>query len=353
MRITLEEFKEIRKNLRNISDLSRLNYPRGALFTILNQKKVDHVKYDYGIAIKKLDELAGYWEKNKKFPGWLRLTPMMRIRLLLRSLNFSKKEIKKYLSDPEEIEDDSLREIVWKATFTDFIYSPIAVKHQFARGRLGENIIERWLIEKNIKFKTENDLKKECTKTPDFFFPEPLMIDGEEVNWIESKALFGDPKTHWIYWKKQFSQYLELFGNGFAIYWFGKVIGLDDRVRIWNESYFHSPMRSALLDMKIFTAGSRIYKGEKLEKIVNDLSISTIADLGADISDISFDSVRQINLDFDRVYSREFVDAVCKLIDQYSYGRILILGRERDWRKCKRRHLSWILKNMGFSVVHL
>jgi len=43
----LEEFVEIRRNLRSFSDFKRYSYPRGSLFGILSQKKVDFVKRTY------------------------------------------------------------------------------------------------------------------------------------------------------------------------------------------------------------------------------------------------------------------------------------------------------------------
>ncbi|RLI75322.1 hypothetical protein DRO97_03600, partial [Archaeoglobales archaeon] len=208
MRIGIEEYKEIRRDLRDLRDLNRFGYPRGMLFTILTQKKVDFIKKEYPNVIKRLDELAEYWNKNKKLPKWIRLTPVMKARILMKSLGFTKSEILKAIKNPENVEDEDLRKLIERAMLTDYIYSPLAVKHQFARGGLGENIIRRWLEEKGIEFKDERDMKKESKKTPDFYFEEPIEINGKTISWIESKALFGDVKTHWIYSRKQYSQYL-------------------------------------------------------------------------------------------------------------------------------------------------
>jgi len=41
--------------------------------------------------------------------------------------------------------------------------------------------------------------QKRQAKTPDARLLVPLTIYGRRVNWIESKAAFGDPRTHQQY----------------------------------------------------------------------------------------------------------------------------------------------------------
>jgi len=354
----ISEFQTLRRNLRNLSDLGKFPYHRGTLFTILSQKKVDSVKRKYPKVAERLDELADYWRSNKKMPLWLNLTPIMRVRLLLKALGYSKSEITKSLNDPEYVEDEKLEEAIWRAIYVDYVYSPLAVKHQFARGKLGEEIIRRWLERRGVEHKDERDMRKESEKTPDFFLPDPIEIDGREINWIESKALFGDPKTHSFYSKKQYSQYLELFGEGVVVYWFGYVRDLDDNVM--DGSFFSSPLRNALLDMRIYTKGIGRHPRDDLEKLIKNLAISTVVDLRSD-NDLEIEHAEYVHIpeleereDFgEYMRTKEFVEGMSKLIDLYSKGRILLVCKERNWKKCHRRHISWVLRNLGFDVVHI
>lgn len=68
----------------------------------------------------------------------------------------------------------------------------------------------------------ENDLRRMgFDKTPDIKMILPFLYKGEVVNWIESKATFGDVKTHKYYIQQQLNSYSNRFGSGIIIYWFG------------------------------------------------------------------------------------------------------------------------------------
>ncbi len=351
IQIDVEEFKRLRRSVFNVRSLGIPGYPRGMLFTILSQKKVDSVKKFYPEAIKKLDDIASKWKNEKKLPEWLRLTPVMRVRLLLKAMGISRAATNRILNDPEKVysEVDSsfhpeeLEKMIWKALYTDYVYSPLAARHQRARGKLGEEIVLEWLREKGIDFYTENDLRNRFSKTPDFFFEEPVRFNGAEVRWVESKALFGDPKTHQIYSRKQFSAYREMFGDGYIVYWFGHVRGIDDNVL--ETSIFHSQLKNALNDMIVYTAGGSRKKvlslAEKLKAHVVDVGI-----------DIEANNCTRIEVG-NEVNSREFLDGVGKIIDCYSKGRLIVADSSKNWKESIRKDIGWILRNMGFAVVHV
>ncbi len=344
IRISNCEFKRIRRSIINIRSLNLLSYPRGMLFTILTQKKVDYVKKFYPKALDKLDEIEKFWKKEGKYPPWLKLTPVMRVRLLLKSHSLSKSAINKILNDPYEVHSEvessmhpeKLEKVIWNSIYTDYVYSPLAVVLQRARGKLGEEILKEWLEKNNIEFKTEKDMRGKFSKTPDFFFEESFNVDGTQINWIESKALFGDLRTHRLYAKKQFDVYKEMFGEGYVVYWFGCLSELKDN--ILSTDLFKSNLKSVLDDMIVYTTGRK----EKIEHIANAVVIDVSGDLDSSMY-VEFNN---------NIYSREFLEGIKKVIDCYSKGRILIVDNEANWRKSIRKKIGRILHNMGFAVLH-
>lgn len=311
MKIPYEEYVKIRKNLRTVRDIARLPYPRGMLHSILQQKKVDSVKRKYHLFADRIPEIVDYWEKKKMFPKWLTLPPVMKVRLLMKGLNFSAKAINNILRNPEEVGDEKLAEYIKKAVVMDYVYSPIAAKLQKSRGKLGERALEYELKKAGFEFKTEEELKGQFKKTPDFYFEEPVEFMGKEIKWIESKALFGDVRTHDLYWRKQYSKYYEMFGNGLIVYWLGCVDGYE----VSDGSEFNNQFRNHLLDMLVY--------------LLNSKDESYVEKLGGTFVDVS--------------YEQEIIAAE-KIVDAYSEGRVIAYTE-------KTRKVAKILKNMGFEVV--
>jgi len=354
IRINIEEFKNIRRKISDIRCLSLPGYTRGMLFTVLSQKKVDSVKRWYPKAVERLDEIYEFWSREKKLPKWMKLTPIMRVRLLLKSMNLTKAEINRILNDPERVHNldsnchpEEIEKLIWRAIYTDYVYSPLAARHQKARGKLGEKIICDWLSSRGIDFYTEKDLRKKFSKTPDFFFEEPVRLNGIETRWIESKALFGDPKTHWIYSRKQFSVYREMFGKGYIVYWFGYVNEIKDDDGILETDVFCSPLKNALNDMIVYSTGGN---PKKVAGLVEKLK-TYVVDIGCDLEPYVEDCVY---LEVESgIKTKEFLECVGRIIDCYSNGRVLIADSNRDWKSSIRKDIGWILRNMGFVVVHV
>jgi len=308
--IPLEEYLKIKRSLKTIRDVGKPPYPRGMLHTILLQKKVESVKRKYHAFAARIDEIVEYWKRFRKFPRWLTLTPVMKVRLLLKGLGYSVKMTSKLLKEPEKIEDEDLRKIIVKAVIKDYVYSPLAVKLHHSRGKLGEKIIEIELEKLGVEFKTERELKGKFPKTPDFFFEDPVTLDGREIRWIESKAMFGDPKTHQMFEKKQYSKYRELFGEGYVVYWFGCVEGIDSFV-----FQVKSTLKYALFDMKIYISDSpNLELAEKLNAEIVEVEGKTI-------------------------------EAAAKIIDAYSNGRVFAVHSDPV-------KIGRVLKNMGFDVIY-
>ncbi len=258
MIISLQDYLWIRKNLNKIADLKKFNIPRGVLHSILIQKKVDSVKRKYHLFAERKEEILRYWKVEKGFPQWLTLTPVMKVRLLLKAMDFSTKEINKALINPLDLEPE-LSEIVYKSVSSDFVYSPIATKLQSVLGKIGEKIIEEKLKQIGLSFKVEKELKMQ--KTPDFFFEEPIELFGKKIRWIESKVLFADHKIYDLYARKQILKYREMFGEGIVVFWRGILEGIDAS----NGEEFDSNLRKKLLEMRIHLHRQKEVDGNPLQ----------------------------------------------------------------------------------------
>ena len=74
-------------------------------------------------------------------------------------------------------------------------------------------------------------------KTPDIKLEVPIAVDGYIVNWIESKASFGDPKSHEKYLKDQFWSYQNRYSYGYSHMYQWSLLcmhaGMD---RVWSST---------------------------------------------------------------------------------------------------------------------
>mmetsp|Transcript_47133 Transcript_47133/g.69833 ORF Transcript_47133/g.69833 Transcript_47133/m.69833 type:complete len:339 (-) Transcript_47133:564-1580(-) len=126
---------------------------------------------------------------------------------------------------------------VLEAIGADPFYGP---EHDRDRRMIGlefEAMLEQTLSSMNIPFETEEQLRIRGTaKTPDILFSCPLGIkvpvrkrpgkpkmeyEWKVVCWMDSKALFGDVRTHHADVLPQAEGYVHRFGPGVVLYWFG------------------------------------------------------------------------------------------------------------------------------------
>ncbi|XP_043484993.1 CDAN1-interacting nuclease 1 [Leptopilina heterotoma] len=134
----------------------------------------------------------------------------------------SRSSLGKYLKDSTLIEDKDLAYEIFTCVLYDDQYGPVADSIALSVGEEYEVILQCCLKERNISFRNEHHLRSRgYDKTPDVKLEIPIAVNGYVINWIESKARFGNAEIHKKNVKEQFSSYWNRFGQGLVIYWFG------------------------------------------------------------------------------------------------------------------------------------
>jgi hypothetical protein len=164
------------------------------------------------------------------------------------------------------------------AKLKDHSYGPIAEAIKHSIGEEHEQKLKDSLNALNIPFSDEHVLRSRgYDKTPDVKLEVPISVNGKIINWIESKALFGDRESHEVYLRDQFWSYWNRFGSGLVIYWFGYIKQLDsnteagivltDRFPSQSEITLYEPEKITQVSEKLgFFA-----KSEKGRRSVSDL----------------------------------------------------------------------------------
>ena len=83
-------------------------------------------------------------------------------------------------------------------------------------------------------------------KTPDALLPVPILVDGHQVHWIDSKATFGDVESHSEY-AAQFCGYVNRFAGGLVIYWFGYDESIEAGADVLVRGFLARPLLPAAL----------------------------------------------------------------------------------------------------------
>nr|SVE83788.1 EOG090X0A0V [Daphnia pulex] len=126
------------------------------------------------------------------------------------------------------IDDRDLAFETYLCLLEDDEYGPIAEAAKQSIGYEYEIRLRMELEKCRVSFLHEEHLRvKGYDKTPDIKLEIPVAVDGQVINWIESKALFGDEEVHRGYLKDQLYSYWNRFGPGLVIYWFGYVEDLE------------------------------------------------------------------------------------------------------------------------------
>ncbi|XP_076443121.1 CDAN1-interacting nuclease 1-like isoform X2 [Babylonia areolata] len=138
------------------------------------------------------------------------------------------KAIVDFMRHPFRLEHPVLSVEISEAVCCDDIYGPYSDRTKRAIGIECEIRLQKWCTENDIGYLPEEEMRQlGYDKTPDVKLTMPIAVDGFVVNWIESKAMFGDEYWHTRHVKDQIGPYTRRFGPGLVIYWFGYIGALD------------------------------------------------------------------------------------------------------------------------------
>ena len=136
--------------------------------------------------------------------------------------------VTRMMKDTTLIEDPILATEVHTCIMCDDHYGPVVDNIKHSIGHEYEFKLTKILDDLGIAYIGEDQMRaRGYDKTPDIKLEVPISVDGYIVNWIESKASFGDEFSHKGYLKDQFWSYWNRFGPGMVIYWFGFIEELD------------------------------------------------------------------------------------------------------------------------------
>lgn len=227
-----QEYKSLYNSLNCPKDIERLeqeNYDPRLLRTMFTQKVSRDVKKRFYVVKQNTPRLLKDWKRGTTMmelsEKW-NFPPILTAMFIFMEDGASKKEFWSYVNEPNLLSERTAAEIC-DVVKNDLIYSPAANEEQKERGLWGESLLQNWLSEQGIGYRTENDIRGEYEKTPDALLDEPMMFEGEKIYWIESKASFGDNTEFRFNSRKQLIPYTQIFGPGVVVYWVGCLDDLE------------------------------------------------------------------------------------------------------------------------------
>ncbi|XP_058460189.1 CDAN1-interacting nuclease 1 [Malaya genurostris] len=204
------------------------------LGSILAREVRQRLKQSHAKISARADGLLSDYNKNAKTTGALdvllkmaislRIPPLSlcRIILLKKYPDKAKSDISEMIRNPDLIQDSLLGANVGYCIYSENMEGPITDTIRRCIGEEYEVKLKQMARDVGLVFHDEGDLRRTgYDKTPDLKLAIPCLYKGRVVNWIESKASFGDMDTHLGYVKDQLISYGNRFGSGIVIYWFG------------------------------------------------------------------------------------------------------------------------------------
>jgi hypothetical protein len=225
-----EDFRYLYERLKEPSDIDvlskELSLDPELLTVIYTQRMVRETTKKFYKVQRNSQRMVRSWQRGETILDISRryeFPPILTGLMVFQEAGRSKKQFWSMVRNPETIDDLELRRQVEEIAEADIIYSPEGTEKQYQRGAWGEKNLQDWLDSQGIGYRTEKDLRGEFPKTPDALLDHPIVVNGWKVSWIESKATFGDRIEVNKNTRKQLAPYVELFGQGLVVYWFGFV----------------------------------------------------------------------------------------------------------------------------------
>jgi len=229
-----QDYKSIYNALCTSKDIDKLTekgYDEELLVSIFTQKTTREVKKRFYVVKQNTGRMLKEWKSGHTLlqiaEKW-RFPPILTAMFIFMEDGASRKEFWEYIHDPEIACSKDLRDEIIEIRNADLVYSPEGNERQRQRGIWGEALLHEWLDGQGITYRTEEDLRGVYEKTPDALLDEPMMYDGKEIHWVESKASFGDNTEFRFNSKKQLIPYTKLFGPGLVVYWLGCLDDLEE-----------------------------------------------------------------------------------------------------------------------------
>ncbi len=249
-----EEYKSVYDALRRPEDIGRLSdrYDQRMLDSLYTQKTTRAVKRDFYRVKNSSPRMLKEWKRGRsilELSEKYRFPPLLTAMFIFMEDGASRKEFWSYVRDPDLLESEDTARELREATAKDIVYSPEANERQKERGIWGEDLLHQWLDGQGVTYRTENDLRgTEFTKTPDALLDYPVVYEGAEIHWVESKASFGDNTEFRYNARKQLVPYTKLFGPGLVVYWVGCLDDLDppEGVRVGDISVMDRTLERAV-----------------------------------------------------------------------------------------------------------
>ncbi|XP_058123723.1 CDAN1-interacting nuclease 1 [Anopheles ziemanni] len=249
--LTTQEYTEIQNFVRNYNGLSTdcnlelglkfPKYPPETLGSILAKEVLQRVKINHSKITAKAASLVKDYQtqadQTKAHDILLKMSIKLRVPSLVLCRIFLAKrypystraEIAEMLRIPDVIGDSLLAVNVGYCLYSEIMDGPITDAIRRCIGEEYEVRLKKFAREAGMVFYDERDLRRTgYDKTPDLKLAVPFLFRGQVINWIESKASFGDVDSHKRYIKDQLTSYGNRFGSGLVIYWLGFIETIAD-----------------------------------------------------------------------------------------------------------------------------